>query len=55
MRSEKMTNTDPETKAITDIVLPFVSRENIRGKSRQDTLQHLTELITQIATKVYGK
>ena len=38
---------DYETRAITNVVLPFVSREKIRGTTQQDIQKHLSELTSK--------
>ncbi len=44
---------DSETQSILDTVLPFVSRERIRGKTRDETHRHLTDITNMIIEKVY--
>ena len=45
---------DYETRAIINVVLPFISRDKIRGTTQEDIQKHLSELISKIIIKVYG-
>ena len=46
---------DPETQAVIDIVMPFVSRERLRDRFKEDVKEYLDEVIDKIITEVYSR
>ena len=48
-----MSNMDPEEKAMFDIIMPFASREKLRGHDRKEVFTDIINIVKKSLDAVY--